>query len=162
MIARSAHQQRTDVSGEGGVHDDYPVDGGRLKNALKIAPDKAGRGEEMSVGEAHGLTSHGWFVTYTAVCALVKIVDGQITVLEMHIAFDRGFAAMESIESQIQGAAVQGMTFAPTLCFAAGGHVAGYRGSPHVRGRRGQEKPGEKVFPSVGAGEDGARHCSSE
>ena len=114
------------------------------------------------MGEAHGLTSHGWFVTYTAVCALMKIVDGQITVLEMHIAFDRGFAAMESIESQIQGAAVQGMTFAPTLCFAARGHVAEYRGSPHARGRRGLETPGKKDFTSVSVGEGVARRCSSE
>lgn len=97
----------------GEVYDNYPIDVGRLKNVLKTAADKAGWGKDMPAGEALGLASHRSFVTYTAACAHVKVVDGRITVPEMHIAIDCGFAAMpERIESQIQGAAVQGMTIA--------------------------------------------------
>ncbi|MEM7684873.1 MAG: molybdopterin cofactor-binding domain-containing protein, partial [Pseudomonadota bacterium] len=51
--------------------------------------------------------------TYVAACAHVKMVDGKITVPQIDMAIDCGFAANpERIESQLQGAAVQGMTAA--------------------------------------------------
>ena len=52
-------------------------------------------------------------MTYVGACARVKVVDGLITVPQIDIAIDCGFAANpERIESQVQGAAVQGMTIA--------------------------------------------------
>ncbi|MEM7423818.1 MAG: molybdopterin cofactor-binding domain-containing protein [Pseudomonadota bacterium] len=97
----------------GEVYDNYPIDVGRQKNVLKLAAEKAGWGKDLPAGEGLGLASHRSFVTYVAACAHVKIVDGTITVPRIDMAIDCGFAANpERIESQIQGAAVQGMTAA--------------------------------------------------
>ena len=97
----------------GEVYDEYPIDTMRLKNVLKLAAEKGGWGRQMPAGEGLGLASHRSFVTYVAACAHVKIVDGRITVPEIHMAVDCGFAANpERIRSQIEGAAVQGMTIA--------------------------------------------------
>ena len=91
----------------------YKFDTARLKNVLKLAADKGGYGQSLPEGEAIGLASHRSFLTYMGVAARVKIVDGQIRVPQMDIAVDAGFVAMpERVESQIQGAAVMGMTAA--------------------------------------------------
>ncbi len=97
----------------GEVYDNYPIDVGRQKNVLNLAAEKGGWGQDLPAGEGIGLASHRSFVTYVAACARVKVVDGTITVPQIDIAVDCGFAANpERIESQIQGAAVQGMTAA--------------------------------------------------
>ncbi len=97
----------------GEVYDNYPIDVGRQKNVLRMAAEKAGWGKSLPAGEGLGLASHRSFVTYVGACAHVKVVDGQITVPQIDIAIDCGFAANpERIESQVQGAAVQGMTAA--------------------------------------------------
>ena len=97
----------------GEVYDEYPIDTARLKNVLNLAADKAGWGAEMPEGEGWGLAAHRSFVTYVATAAKVKVVDGQITVPEMHMAVDCGFAVNpERIRSQMEGAAVMGMTLA--------------------------------------------------
>lgn len=97
----------------GEVYDEYPIDTARLKNVLAIAADKAGWGRDLPAGEGLGLAVHRSFVTYVATAARVKIIDGKITVPEMHMAVDCGFAANpERIRSQMEGAAVMGMTTA--------------------------------------------------
>jgi len=97
----------------GEVYDEYPIDTMRLKNVLRLAAEKGGWGKQMPAGEGLGLAVHRSFVTYVATCAHVKIVDGKITVPEMHMVVDCGFAANpERIRSQMEGSAVQGMTIA--------------------------------------------------
>lgn len=97
----------------GEVYDEYPIDTGRLANVLNIAAEEAGWGASLPEGEGLGLAVHRSFVTYVAVAARVKVVDGVIRVPEMHIAVDCGFAANpERIRSQMEGAAVMGMTVA--------------------------------------------------
>ena len=97
----------------GEVYDEYPIDTARLKNVLNLAADKAGWGKEMPAGEGLGLAVHRSFVTYVAAAVHVKIVDGKIRVPEVHLAVDCGFAANpERIRSQMEGAAVMGMTLA--------------------------------------------------
>lgn len=91
----------------------YKYDTARLKHVLKTAAEGAGWGKDLPEGEGIGLAAHRSFLTYIGVAARVKIVDGQIRVPEMHIAADAGFVAMpERVESQMQGAAVMGMTAA--------------------------------------------------
>ena len=91
----------------------YKYDVGRQKAVLKLAAEKAGYGKSLPEGEAIGLASHRSFLTYIGVAAHVKVVDGKIRVPRMDIAADAGFVAMpERVESQIQGAAVMGMTLA--------------------------------------------------
>jgi isoquinoline 1-oxidoreductase beta subunit len=92
---------------------EFPIETGRLANVLQVAADGIGYGKSLPEGEGIGLAVHRSFVSYVGCAAHVKIVDGQITVPEMHMAIDCGFAANpERIESQMQGAAVMGMTTA--------------------------------------------------
>ena len=97
----------------GEVYDEYPIDTARLKNVLRLAAGQAGWGRDLPAGEGLGLAAHRSFVTYVASCVRVRIVDGGITVPEVWMAVDCGFAANpERIRSQMEGAAVQGMTIA--------------------------------------------------
>lgn len=91
----------------------FPIDTGRLANVLDIAADGIGYGRTLPEGEGIGLAVHRSFVSYAACAARVKIVDGKVTVPEVHLALDAGFIANpERVESQVQGAAVMGMTLA--------------------------------------------------
>ena len=97
----------------GEVYDEYPIDTARLKNVLRLAAGQAGWGRNLPAGEGLGLAAHRSFVTYVGTCARVRIADGMITVPEVWMAVDCGFAANpERIRSQMEGAAVQGMTIA--------------------------------------------------
>ncbi|MDS9469858.1 molybdopterin cofactor-binding domain-containing protein [Paracoccus sp. MBLB3053] len=92
---------------------EFPIDTGRLINVLNIAADGIGYGKDLPEGEGIGLAVHRSFVSYVACAARVKVVDSKITVPEMHMAIDCGFAANpERIRSQLEGAAVMGMTVA--------------------------------------------------
>ncbi len=97
----------------GETYAEYPIDTKRLKNVLNLAADKAGWGKTMPEAEGLGLAVHRSFVTYVAAAVRVKIVDGKIRVPEVHMAIDCGYAANpERIRSQMEGAAVMGMTLA--------------------------------------------------
>ncbi|MBY8975868.1 xanthine dehydrogenase family protein molybdopterin-binding subunit [Rhodobacteraceae bacterium NNCM2] len=97
----------------GEVYKEYPIDSARLKNVLNVAADGAGWGAQLPEGEGIGLAVHRSFVTYVGAAVTVKIVDDEITVPEVHLAVDCGFVANpERIRSQMEGAAVQGMTLA--------------------------------------------------
>jgi isoquinoline 1-oxidoreductase beta subunit len=92
---------------------EFPIDTGRLANVLNAAADGIGYGKDLPEGEGIGLAVHRSFVSYVACAAHVKVVDGRITVPDMHLAIDCGFAANpERVESQMQGAAVMGMSVA--------------------------------------------------
>ncbi|MEM9522863.1 MAG: molybdopterin cofactor-binding domain-containing protein [Pseudomonadota bacterium] len=92
---------------------EFPIETGRLANVLRMAADGIGYGKDVGDGEGIGLAAHRSFVSYVACAVHVKVVDGRIMVPEMHLAIDCGFAANpERIESQMQGAAVMGMTTA--------------------------------------------------
>ena len=94
--------------------EEYPIDTGRLANVLNVAADAAGYGQKLPSGEGIGLAVHRSFVTYVAAAARVKVGDdGTVRVPEIDIAIDCGFAANpERIRSQLEGAAVMGMTLA--------------------------------------------------
>ena len=92
---------------------EFPIQTGKLANVLNMAADAIGYGKTLPEGEGIGLAVHRSFVSYVACAAHVKVVDGVIRVPEMHLAIDCGYAANpERIESQMQGAAVMGMTVA--------------------------------------------------
>ncbi|MEZ5824945.1 MAG: molybdopterin cofactor-binding domain-containing protein [Geminicoccaceae bacterium] len=97
----------------GEVYQEYPIDTARLKHVLNVAADAIGWGKEMPKGEGLGLAVHRSFVTYVAAAVRVKMDGSRITVPEVHLAIDCGYAANpERIRSQLEGAAVQGMTIA--------------------------------------------------
>ncbi|MEM8956763.1 MAG: molybdopterin cofactor-binding domain-containing protein [Pseudomonadota bacterium] len=95
------------------VGEGFDIDTGRLANVLTMAADGIGFGKELPEGEGIGLAVHRSFVSYVACAAHVKVVDGFITVPEVHLAVDCGYPANpERIASQMEGAAVMGMSVA--------------------------------------------------
>jgi isoquinoline 1-oxidoreductase beta subunit len=103
-----------DLWNYGESYDVYPIDTGRLRGVVELAAEKAGWGKELPAGEGLGIAVHRSFVTYVASVVHVKVEeDGTVRVPEVHTAIDCGFAANpERIRSQIEGAAVMGMTLA--------------------------------------------------
>jgi isoquinoline 1-oxidoreductase beta subunit len=98
----------------GEPYEEFPIDTARLKNVVNVAADAAGWGKELPAGEGLGIAAHRSFVTYVASVVHVKVEeDGTVRVPAVHTAIDCGFAANpERIRSQIEGAAVMGMTLA--------------------------------------------------
>ena len=85
----------------------------RQKNVLKLAAERAGWGKQLPDGEGLGLASHRSFVTYVAACAHVKIVDGKITVPQIDLAIDCGFAVNpDTVVAQVESAIVFGLSAA--------------------------------------------------
>ncbi|MBL4646934.1 MAG: xanthine dehydrogenase family protein molybdopterin-binding subunit, partial [Rhizobiales bacterium] len=93
--------------------DEFPFDTARLTNVLNLVAEKAGWGKTLPEGEGLGIAVHRSFVSYIATVVHVKVVDGVVRVPEVHMAIDAGFVANpERVRSQMQGAAVFGMTTA--------------------------------------------------
>jgi isoquinoline 1-oxidoreductase beta subunit len=103
-----------DLWNYGEPYDVYPNDTGRLRNVVELAAEKAGWGKTLPKGEGLGIAVHRSFVTYVASVVHVRVEeDGTVRVPEVHTAIDCGFPANpERIRSQIEGAAVMGMTLA--------------------------------------------------
>jgi isoquinoline 1-oxidoreductase subunit beta len=94
-------------------YDEFPIDTGRLRAVTELAAREAGWGKALPKGEGLGIAVHRSFLSYVAAVAHVKVEDGEVRVPEMHIAVDCGFVANpERVRSQMQGAAVFGMTAA--------------------------------------------------
>lgn len=97
----------------GETYSEFPIETRRLTDVLTTAASGIGYGKSLPEGQGIGLAAHRSFVSYVACAVHVKIVNGEITVPEMHLAIDCGFAANpERIRSQMEGAAVMGMTTA--------------------------------------------------
>ena len=94
--------------------DEFPIDTGRLRNVVELAAAKAGWGKALPQGEGLGIAVHRSFVSYVAAVVHARVgADGQVRVLEAHVAIDAGFVANpERVLSQMQGACVMGMTTA--------------------------------------------------
>jgi isoquinoline 1-oxidoreductase beta subunit len=92
----------------------YPIQTGRLRNVVELATKQAGWGKKLPKGEGLGLAAHRSFVSYVATVVHVKVDDkGQITVPRVDTAIDCGFCVHpERVRSQIEGAAVMGLTLA--------------------------------------------------
>ena len=93
---------------------EFPNDTGRLANVVELAASEAGWGSKLGEGEGMGIAVHRSFVTYVASVVKVKMNgDGSYSVPEVHTAVDCGFCTNpERVHSQMEGAAVQGMSLA--------------------------------------------------
>ncbi|MGE3231677.1 MAG: molybdopterin cofactor-binding domain-containing protein, partial [Hyphomicrobium sp.] len=98
----------------GDPYPDFPIETGRLVNVVRIAAEKAGWGKTLPKGEGLGIAAHRAWGTYVATVVHTKIADdGTITVPHAVTALDCGFYVNpERIRSQIEGAAVMGMSHA--------------------------------------------------
>ena len=90
----------------------FPIDTARLKNVIGIAAEKAGWGKPLPKGQGLGIAAHVAWQTCVATVVHAEVMDdGTITVPRTVTALDCGFFVNpERIRSQIEGAAVMGMS----------------------------------------------------
>ncbi|MFK7964593.1 MAG: xanthine dehydrogenase family protein molybdopterin-binding subunit, partial [Burkholderiaceae bacterium] len=116
--ARTIDMANAGLKGEhwnyGEPYEEFPIETGRLSGVVELAAERADWGRKLEKGEGIGIAVHRSFVTYVATVVRVKIgADGQINVPEVHTAVDCGFCVNpERVRSQMEGAAVMGMTLA--------------------------------------------------
>lgn len=92
----------------------YPIDTGRLSNVVRLAAEKAEWGRQLPPRHGLGIAVHRCFVTYVATVVEVAVAeDGTVSVPRVDTAVDCGFPVNpERIRSQMEGAAVMGMSLA--------------------------------------------------
>jgi len=92
----------------------YPIDTGRLRRVVELAAEKAEWGRKLPPRHGLGIAVHRSFLTYVATVVEASVDEkGRLSVPRVDTAIDCGFAANpERIRSQIEGAAVMGMSLA--------------------------------------------------
>lgn len=92
----------------------YPIDTGRLRHVVELVAEKAGWGRKLPDGHGMGIAVHRSFVSYIATVVEVAIdKKGVLTVPRVDTAIDCGqFVNPERIQSQMEGAAVMGLSVA--------------------------------------------------
>jgi len=92
----------------------YPIDTVRLRRVVELAAEKAEWGRKLPSRHGLGIAVHRSFLTYVATVVEASVDEkGRLTVPRVDTAIDCGFAANpERIRSQIEGAAVMGMSLA--------------------------------------------------
>src|SRR5262244_155013 len=92
----------------------YPIDTGRLRRVVELVAEKADWGRKLPPRHGLGIAVHRSFLTYVATVVEAAVDEkGRLTVPRVDTAIDCGFAANpERIRSQIEGAAVMGMSLA--------------------------------------------------
>jgi len=98
----------------GEPYDSYPIDTARLRRVVEVVADKGGWGRTMPKGHGLGIAAHRSFVSYIATIVEVSVGDkGKLTVHQVDTAIDCGvFVNPERIQSQIEGAAIMGLSLA--------------------------------------------------
>ena len=92
----------------------YAIDTGRLRKVAELAAERAGWGRQLPKGRGLGIAAHRSFVSYIATVVEVEVdAKGNVTVPRVDTAVDCGFCVNpERVRSQIEGAAVMGLTLA--------------------------------------------------
>ena len=92
----------------------YPIDTARLRRVVELAAEKGDWGRKLPARHGLGIAVHRSFLTYVATVVEAAVDEkGRVTVPRVDTAIDCGFAANpERIRSQIEGAAVMGMSIA--------------------------------------------------
>ena len=116
----------------------YPIDAGRLRKVVELVAEKADWGRKLPPGHGMGIAVHRSFVSYIATVVEVAVDDqGNLSVPRVDTAIDCGvFVNPERIRSQIEGAAIMGLTLAKygEITFKDGRVVQGnFDDSPVVR-----------------------------
>lgn len=91
----------------------YNFDSAKLKNVLKKVAKNANYGKELPEGHGIGIAMHYSFYTYTASVVEVSVLEGKLKVHTIHSVIDCGTTVnTDTIKSQMEGAAVFGMSLA--------------------------------------------------
>jgi isoquinoline 1-oxidoreductase beta subunit len=98
----------------GEPYESYPIDTARLRRVVEVVADKGGWGRAMPRGHGLGIAAHRSFVSYIATIVEVSVGEkGKLVVHRVDTAIDCGtFVNPERIESQIEGAAIMGLSLA--------------------------------------------------
>lgn len=104
----------TDLWNYGEPLSSYPNDTGRLRNVVELVADKGEWGRKLPPGHGLGIAVHRSFVSYIATIVEVAIDEkGNLTVPRVDTAIDCGrYVNPERIYSQMEGAAIMGMSLA--------------------------------------------------
>jgi isoquinoline 1-oxidoreductase subunit beta len=107
-------QDVADFWNYGDPFETYPIDTGRLRRVVELVAQKADWGRKLPPRHGLGIAVHRSFLTYVATVIEAAVDEkGRLTVPRVDTAIDCGFAANpERIRSQIEGAAVMGMSLA--------------------------------------------------
>jgi len=94
--------------------DSYPIDTARLRGVVEVVADKGNWGRTVPKGHGLGIAVHRSFVSYIATIVEVSVGEkGKLTVHQVDTAIDCGtFVNPERIQSQIEGAAIMGLSLA--------------------------------------------------
>jgi isoquinoline 1-oxidoreductase subunit beta len=94
--------------------DSYPIDAGRLRKVVELVAEKGEWGRSVPKGHGLGIAVHRSFVSYVATIVEVAVDDkGNLTIPRVDTAIDCGtFVNPERIQSQIEGAAIMGISLA--------------------------------------------------
>jgi isoquinoline 1-oxidoreductase beta subunit len=122
-------QSVTDPWNHGEPFDSYPIDVGRLRRVVELVAEKGNWGRSVPKGHGLGIAAHRSFVSYIATIVEVAVDDqGKLTIPRVDTAIDCGtFVNPERIQSQIEGAAIMGLSLAKhgSLTFKNGRAVQG-------------------------------------
>jgi isoquinoline 1-oxidoreductase beta subunit len=94
--------------------DSYPIDAGRLRKVVELVAEKGEWGRTVPKGHGLGIAVHRSFVSYVATIVEVAVDEkGNLTIPRVDTAIDCGtFVNPERIQSQIEGAAIMGISLA--------------------------------------------------
>jgi isoquinoline 1-oxidoreductase beta subunit len=103
-----------DLWNYGEPYDSYPIDTARLRKVVELVAEKGGWGRSVPKGSGLGIAVHRSFVSYIATMVEVAVDEkGKLTVPRVDTAIDCGtYVNPERIQSQIEGAAIMGMSLA--------------------------------------------------
>ena len=103
-----------DLWNYGEPYSSYPIDTARLRRAVELVAEKGEWGRSVPKGHGLGIAVHRSFVSYIATVVEVAVDDkGKFTVPRVDTAIDCGtYVNPERIRSQIEGAAIMGMSLA--------------------------------------------------
>src|SRR6195256_1493863 len=98
----------------GEPYDSYPIDTGRLRKVVELVAEKGRWGRSVPKGHGLGIAAHRSFVSYIATIVEASVDEkGKLVVHQVDTAIDCGtFVNPERIESQIEGAAIMGLSLA--------------------------------------------------
>jgi len=103
-----------DLWNYGEPYESYPIDTGRLRRVVEFVAEKGNWGRTVPKGHGLGIAAHRSFVSYIATIVEASVDDkGKLVVHQVDTAIDCGvFVNPERIQSQLEGAAIMGLSLA--------------------------------------------------
>lgn len=91
----------------------HPYSVARYRNVLQALTAKTPIHEKLPKGQGWGIAVHRSFVSYVSVATKVEVIEGKLTVKEIHCAIDCGLGINpDRIRSQMEGAMIFGLSIA--------------------------------------------------